>query len=220
MMPSRLKAIQNMRRLKLTRRFGHCAVTGCNGPLDAMGSDCGTHGKRSRQYGSATLPRLDSRMRRRYILLAKDLIPDEVVHELDTLLSSLPVVDQRNVRGLSAKERAMAILANIHKQRGSKAALLILAAAVGAECAPKETSNPRYAQVQVGRCVFRLLRSDFHILYGRRMKARISMQGFRTALELWKLVESAYYFWLKDGGRAAIARKVAPILTLYESASY
>ncbi|NOT22270.1 MAG: hypothetical protein HOP22_06035 [Nitrospiraceae bacterium] len=117
---------------------------------------------------------------------------------MQQLLDSLPFVDQRNVNGLRPAAKARCILVNIRRQRGADAARLILAAAIGAECCPKPTSNERYRKVQVARSIFRLLRSQSFELFDKRVVYRISLQGGRAALALCDMVEALTYFWTKD----------------------
>jgi hypothetical protein len=126
---------------------------------------------------------------------------------LSTLATARP---QGSVRGLKAADKADAILWHIAKQRGDKTSRLMLASAAAVlSYQPMPTSSPMFLKVQCARAVWRLLKSDFIQLYGRRHRQKIGLQSRFVALELFKRVEPVLYFWLKDGGRAAITRKVA-----------
>ena len=177
--------------------------------FDGMGTKTPLQRKRYGWYGHATL-NLDRATLRPWIKAASKLLPDEVVREFAGMLATLPTArPQGSVNGLKPTEKAACILAHISKQRGDKAPRIILAAAAGVlSFEPMPTSSPMFLKVQTGRAIYRLLRADYLQLYGKAHRVRIAMQSHRTARELFKLVEPVLYFWLKDGGRAAIARAV------------
>ena len=174
-----------------------------------MGSKSPLERKRYGLHGHTTA-NLDRRELRQWITAASALLPDSVCAEFAGVLSTLPTArPQGSVNGLKPTEKADCILAHISKQRGNTAPRLILAAAAGVLAfEPMPTSSPMFLKVQTGRAIYRLLRADYLQLYGKAHRVRIAMQSHRTARELFKLVEPVLYFWLKDGGRAAIARAV------------
>jgi hypothetical protein len=110
-------------------------------------------------------------------------------------------------RGWTNKEKAKAILAQIHKRHGDAAALKVLGAFLGTAAMPMRTSNPRYFKIQVARAVYALCGSENVELYGRTTRQRIGMQGYRLPVALFELVD-AIAWPLKDGLRTVILEVV------------
>ncbi|MEQ1845461.1 MAG: hypothetical protein ABL983_07780 [Nitrospira sp.] len=108
-------------------------------------------------------------------------------------------------RGWTNKEKAKAILAQIHKQHSEHAALKVLAAFLGTASMPMPTSNPRYVKIQVARAVYALCHSENVTLYSRTTRQRIGMQGYRLPVALFELID-AIAWPLKGSARASITK--------------
>ncbi len=208
----------------LVTKAPRCSNLGCSQPKDQYGSLCNRCGHRYRFTGALGLQNLTRAQRKPYIQAAAAILrkrtksPNaQALNEMQALLDSCKPYLRRQADvlrlGWGSKEKAKCLLANIARQRGTRASRVVLAAAAGAACCPKPTSNERYRKVQIARSVYSLCRSDKSTLFGRTISSRIPMAGIRLALALFDLVEPIFYYWLKDGGRVAVARKVAPTLT-------
>ena len=174
-----------------------CRVSTCPRPLDPLGdgSLCNLHRKILTRNGSLEFAPIKGPDRKPFIeAAAKALKGSPVLSEINQLLESCRpwLCPQADVlrRGWLPKEKAKAILARIHQQRGGDAALGVLAAFLGTASMPMQTSDPRYLKAQVARAVFRLLRSDNITLYGVTRRSRIGAQGWRIPAALYDLIDA------------------------------
>lgn len=172
----------------------HCSVPTCPRALDALGQYCNFHGKRARRTGSLECANLKSPARRTYIKAARAVLQGSpALHEMTQRLDTCKpfLCRQADVlrRGWTNRERAKAVLAAIHQQRGHEAAVLILSAFLGTASMPMPSGAPRYYKVQVARAIYGLCRSEKQTLYGKTTLHRISLQGYRLAEALFVLVD-------------------------------
>lgn len=177
------------------QRDGHCQVSTCPRPLDDKGPYCNLHGKILQRNGSIEFASLKSLERKPFIVAASQVLQGSpVLGEITELLESCKpyLCPQADVlrRGWTNKEKAKAILAQIHKQHGEHAALKVLAAFLGTASMPMPTSNPRYFKIQVARAVYGLCHSENVTLYGITTRQRIGMQGYRLPVALFELVDA------------------------------
>jgi hypothetical protein len=181
---------------------GSCVVPGCTLALDHMGEYCNLHGHMSRYSGSAEHRNLTARERAPYIKAAHQILSDGSVgtslgSDMDQLLESCRpfLCRQADVlrMGFTTREKAKSILAQIYKQRGDQASLLILSAAIGTASMTMKTSAPRYAHVQQARAVFHLLKSEKQEVFGVVTSHRIVLQGYRLAVALYDLIQETVW---------------------------
>lgn len=179
----------------MPQQVGQCRVQICPRPLGAMGDLCKYHSKILHRTGSLEFASLKSIERRPFIAAASTLLQGSpVLSEMTQLLESCkpylcPQADTLR-RGWTNKEKARAILAQIHRQHGEHATLKVLAAFLGTAAMPMPTSAKRFAQIQQARAVYHLLRSEKAELFGRTRYARIGMHGYRLAVALYELVDA------------------------------
>lgn len=150
----------------------------------------------------------------RYVLrwgrYQKDKDVCDLLREFESFLKSCPAIPQRSIRGTRPKIKAAVILRTIynqglkHKFRPQDAALRILSRAIAAELCPKPTSAPFYNRIQVVRAVMRLMKSEFLVLYGKKLKFRISRQGKWTTEHLYAMLRKQYSWFLTEGRKAQI----------------
>jgi len=141
-----------------------------------------------------------------------------MLHELTGITSALPARPQHSVRGLTPRQRAETILANIIRQRRFTAYhILIAALAVEVQiyhdpASPAPHSDTRFRYLQVARAVFHLLKSDIKV-YEReslrrpgvilkdKVKRRMYLQSRWVSQRLWEVIEPCYRYFLADHHR-------------------
>ena len=185
---------------------GQCRVPTCPRSLDPLGDGtlCVLHRKVMVRNGSLECAPIKGPDRKPFIdAAAKALKGSPVLSEVTQLLDSCKpwLCPQADVlrRGWLPKDKAKAILARIHHQRGDEAALEVLAAFIGTASMPMQTSDPRFLKAQVARAVFRLLRSDKVALYGVTKRSRIGAQGWRLPAALFDLIDTIVWPLRKKG---------------------
>lgn len=138
---------------------------------------------------------------------------EDMLRECASFLKHLPTpARQGSVRGLPPKERAQAILKHIHRQHDRYtsypawfgAVVRILCQCIAVELFPRSTQAPQYLRTQTSHAVRHLLKSDISILYGQRVKHRISLQGKHLANHLYYLTEPFWRVWLSAERRKQI----------------
>jgi hypothetical protein len=153
-------------------------------------------------------------------LFKKDFNTRLMFTELKAMLEACPFVRQGSTRGLKAKRRAQAILANLVRQFGRsvlwrgkprprrlQAPFQILVRALSVECFDQwpEGSTTTYKRSQVARQVYVMMKANYLTIFGKRKRFKIAMQGQAVQRYLYDLVEKCYAHWLKDHREEIVA---------------
>jgi|CXWL01.1.fsa_nt_gi hypothetical protein len=177
---------------------------------------CNTCSKRARYRGVLDVPALRVGHKRPYLKAARHFTKKPAsrpsLAEIEVYLQSCRPWLRRQAdfhrQGWGPKQRAKAVLAKIHQQRGPKAAALLLATCAGTAAMTMPHASQRYFKMQLAHSVFHLIKAEWFVWQGKRHKQRLRLQSRNLATALFELLRPLYFYWL-EANRAAIIHRAA-----------
>lgn len=175
---------------------------------------CNNCAKRARYRGVLDVPCLTVPEKKAYIkaalYFARLKVSRPSLVEIEVFLQSCGIYHRRQAdicrQGWRAPQKAMAILAIIHRQRiearkrrhTPTAAAQLLAACAGTMAMTMPTSNPRYVKMQVARSVVHLVKGEEFTWQGKRHRQRVRLQSRHLAKALYDALRPFWLYWLES----------------------